>query len=86
MNTIKKFLIAVILSLSLIAPSFATENTLKKSVVNEESVNDLAKQLAGILYLLESLSKEIKKGLENFGKEIDKELERKRKKESWVVK
>jgi hypothetical protein len=75
----KKFLIATMLSLSLITPSFAAEDTPKEPVVNEEAVNDLAKQLAGMIYLLESLSKEIEKGLEDFGKEFDKELEKKRK-------
>ena len=75
----KKFLIAAMLSLSLITPSFAAEDTPKEPIVNEETINDLAKQLAGMMYLLENFGKKVEKEFENFSKEFDKELEKKRK-------
>ena len=75
----KKFLIAAMLSLSLMTPSFAAEDTPKEPIVSEETVNDLAKQLAGMLYLLENFGKKVEKEFENFSKEFDKELEKKRK-------
>ena len=75
----KKVLIAAMLSLSLITPSFAAEDTSKEPIVNEETVNDLAKQLAGMLYLLENFGKKVEKEFENFSKEFDKELDKKRK-------
>ena len=71
----KKFLIAAMLSLSLMTPSFAAEDTPKEPI----TVNDLAKQLAGMLYLLENFGKKVEKEFENFSKEFDKELEKKRK-------
>ena len=74
----KKFLIAAMLSLSLITPSFAAEDTPKEPVVNED-VTNLAKQLAGMMYLLENFGKKVEKEFENFSKEFDKELEKKRK-------
>ena len=77
----KKFLIAAMLSLSLITPSFAAEDTPKEPIVNEETINALAKQLAGMLYLLENFGKKVEKEFENFSKEFDKELEKKRKKD-----
>ena len=77
----KKFLIATMLSLSLITPSFAAEDTPKEPIVNEETINDLAKQLAGMMYLLENSGKKVEKEFENFSKEFDKELEKKRKKD-----
>ena len=79
MNIMKKFLIAAMLSLFLITPSFAAEDTPKEPVVNEEAVADLAKQLADMIYLLESFGKKVEKEFENFSKEFDKELEKKRK-------
>ena len=67
----KKFLIAAMLSLSLITPSFA-DNSAEKEVpppiTREESIKQLAKDLASVMYLLES-----------FGKEVQKELDKKRK-------
>ena len=67
----KKFLIAAMLSLSLITPSFA-DNSAEKEVpppiTREESIKMLAKDLASLMYLLES-----------FGKEVQKELDKKRK-------
>jgi|GEM_PF-4002405 len=79
MNTMKKFLIAAMLSLSLITPSFAAEDTPKEPVVNEKTVADLAKQLADMVYLLESFGKKAEKEFENFNKEFNKELKKKRK-------
>ena len=78
MIIMKKFLIATILSLFLITPSFAAEDTPKEPVVNED-VTNLAKQLADMIYLLESFGKKVEKEFENFSKEFDKELEKKRK-------
>ena len=74
----RKFLIAAMLSLSLITPSFAAEDTPKEPVVNED-VTNLAKQLADMIYLLESFGKKVETEFENFSKEFDKELEKKRK-------
>ena len=74
----KKFLIATMLSLFLTTPSFAAEDTPKEPVVNEEDVTDLAKQLADMIYMLESFGKKVEKEFENFSKEFDKELEKKR--------
>ena len=78
MTIMKKFLIAAMLSLSLITPSFAAEDTPKEPVVNED-VTNLAKQLADMIYLLESFGKKVETEFENFSKEFDKELEKKRK-------
>ena len=67
----KKFLIATMLSLSLITPSFADQSAEKEvppPVSREESIKVLAKDLASLMYLLES-----------FGKEVQKELDKKRK-------
>ena len=67
----KKFLIAAMLSLSLITPSFAdqpAEKEVDRTITREESMKQLAKDLASFMYLLES-----------FGKEVEKELDRKRK-------
>ena len=67
----KKFLIAAMLSLSLITPSFADQPAEKEvdwPITREESIKQLAKDLASLMYLLES-----------FGKEVEKELDRKRK-------
>ena len=67
----KKFLIAAMLSLSLITPSFADQSAEKevpRPVTREESIKQLAKDLASVMYLLES-----------FGKEVQKELDKKRK-------
>ena len=67
----KKFLIAAMLSLSLITPSFAdqpAEKEVDRPITREESIKQLAKDLASLMYLLES-----------FGKEVEKELDRKRK-------
>ena len=67
----KKFLIAAMLSLSLITPSFADQSAEKEvppPITREESIKMLAKDLASLMYLLES-----------FGKEVQKELDRKRK-------
>ena len=67
----KKFLIAAMLSLSLITPSFAdqpVEKEVPRPITREESMKQLAKDLASLMYLLES-----------FGKEVEKELDRKRK-------
>ena len=74
----KKFLIATMLSLFLTTPSFAAEDTPKEPVVNEEDVTDLAKQLADMIYMLESFGKKVETEFENFSKEFDKELEKKR--------
>jgi hypothetical protein len=78
MYIMRKFLIAAMLSLSLITPSFAAEDTPKEPVVNED-VTNLAKQLADMIYLLESFGKKVETEFENFSKEFDKELEKKRK-------
>jgi len=78
MTIMRKFLIAAMLSLSLITPSFAAEDTPKEPVVNED-VTNLAKQLADMIYLLESFGKKVETEFENFSKEFDKELEKKRK-------
>ena len=67
----KKFLIATMLSLSLITPSFADQSAEKEvppPITREESIKMLAKDLASLMYLLES-----------FGKEVQKELDKKRK-------
>ena len=67
----KKFLIAAMLSLSLITPSFADQSAEKEvppPITREESIKMLAKDLASLMYLLES-----------FGKEVQKELDKKRK-------
>ena len=67
----KKFLIAAMLSLSLITPSFADQSAEKEvppPITREESIKVLAKDLASLMYLLES-----------FGKEVQKELDKKRK-------
>ena len=67
----KKFLIAAMLSLSLITPSFADQSAEKEvphPITREESMKQLAKHLASLMYLLES-----------FGKEVQKELDKKRK-------
>ena len=67
----KKFLIAAMLSLSLITPSFADQSAEKEvppPITREESIKQLAKDLASVMYLLES-----------FGKEVQKELDKKRK-------
>ena len=67
----KKFLIAAMLSLSLITPSFAdqpAEKEVPPPITREESIKMLAKDLASLMYLLES-----------FGKEVQKELDKKRK-------
>ena len=67
----KKFLIAAMLSLSLITPSFAdqpAEKEVDRTITREKSMKQLAKDLASLMYLLES-----------FGKEVEKELDRKRK-------
>ena len=68
---IKTLLIAAMLSLSLITPSFAdqpAEKEVDRTITREESMKQLAKDLASLMYLLES-----------FGKEVEKELDRKRK-------
>ena len=68
---IKTLLIATMLSLSLITPSFAdqsAENEVPHPITREESIKMLAKDLASLMYLLES-----------FGKEVQKELDKKRK-------
>ena len=67
----KKVLIAAMLSLSLITPSFADQSAEKEvtpPITREESIKMLSKDLASLMYLLES-----------FGKEVEKELDRKRK-------
>jgi hypothetical protein len=77
----KKVLIAAMLSLSLITPSFAgqpdekglflgyhDEKEVVQPITREETIKQLAKDLASLMYLLES-----------FGKEVQKELDRKRK-------
>ena len=67
----KKFLIAAMLSLSLITPSFAdkpAEKEVERQITREDTMKQLAKDLASLMYLLES-----------FGKDVEKELDRKRK-------
>ena len=64
----KTLLIAALVSLSLIVPSFAAEDKPKEPITREETFKSLAKELASFVYLLES-----------FGEEVEKELERKRK-------
>ena len=67
----KKFLIAAMLSLSLITPSFADNSAEKEvppPVSREQSIKVLAKDLASLMYLFAS-----------FGKEVRKELDKKRK-------
>ena len=60
----KKFLIAAMLSLSLITPSFADQSAEKEvphPITREESIKMLAKDLASLMYLLESFGKEVQK-------------------------
>ena len=86
----KKVLIAAMLSLSLITPSFAGQPDEKelflgyhdeKEVVQPITREETIKQLAGMMYLLENFGKKVEKEFENFSKEFDKELEKKRKKD-----
>ena len=68
----KTMLIAAVLSLSLISPTFAEQPAERGNespiITQEKNVKELAKDLAALIYLLES-----------FGKEVEKELEKKRK-------
>jgi hypothetical protein len=68
----KTMLIAAVLSLSLISSTFAEQPAERGNespiITQEKSVKELAKDLAALIYLLES-----------FGKEVEKELEKKRK-------
>lgn len=82
----KKFLIATGLSLALITSSSShglandvadnspSPNT-EETIINENAVKDLAKRIADMIYLFDGA----KEQLEAFGKEIEKELEKKRK-------
>lgn len=78
----KPLIIATVLLsvMSLAAPSFAAEDSLPAANEEAISTNDIAKQLAGMLYLLEKFGKKIEKEFKNFSNELEKELEEKRKK------
>lgn len=61
----KTLLIAALVSLSLITPTFAAED--KETITTEQAVEQAAKSIAQLLFLMES-----------FGKQVEKELEKQR--------